>query len=106
MREDCLNTFPLPQDVLDKAKDGEIVEDDTLKKYFGCLVKKAGLADEEGIVDVEKVKQLHADEVEDVDALGEIIEKCNEKKENFEETIFHNVQCFFKNAPETIKFSI
>lgn len=81
-------------------------DDDTFKQYLVCVATKSGFVGDDGSAIKDKLREAYADKFEDSSALDEVLEKCDEKKETVEDTVFFATTCFFKNSPDTVQFNL
>lgn len=91
--QDCASESGLDEEVIEKALDGNLPEDEKLKKHVLCVGKKMGFVNEEGEIQVDVVKEKLGDSVDDAE---ELVKKCVEDKGNAEDTAFNFAKCAYE----------
>ncbi|KAJ8970112.1 hypothetical protein NQ317_019658 [Molorchus minor] len=98
--KECRKETNLDDDVAQKAKNGEYVDDPKLKKQFFCFNKKAGFQNESGDFQVDFIKSKLNDITKDEQITNNLINKCLVKKSTPEDTAFEAIKCFHQMSPE------
>nr|USH46142.1 odorant binding protein 12 [Apriona germarii] len=96
---ECLKETGVDEALTLKAQKGEYVDDPKLKKQIFCFNKKVGFQNEAGDLQVDFIKAKIVEIIKDDKQADELIQQCNVKKENGEETGFAAVKCFHNLAP-------
>ncbi|KAJ3648070.1 hypothetical protein Zmor_019906 [Zophobas morio] len=97
--KECKTESGVAQDLIDKARNGELVDDPKLKSQMLCVAKKANLATAAGEINLDvlktKLKKVAADDAE----VDKLVQKCAVKKDSPEETAFEAFKCLHKEKP-------
>lgn len=99
VNEECLKETGVDEALTLKAQKGEYVDDPKLKKQIFCFNKKVGFQNEAGDLQVDFIKTKLMEVIADTKQADELIQQCNVKKGNGEETAFAVVKCFHDLAP-------
>ncbi|EFA07546.1 odorant binding protein C03 [Tribolium castaneum] len=97
--KECKNQSGVSQELIDKARTGELINDPKLKAQIYCVSKKAGLATEAGEINMDNLKTKLKKVAANDDEVNKIIQKCVVKKPTPEETAFEVYKCLHANKP-------
>ncbi|RZC40380.1 PBP GOBP domain containing protein, partial [Asbolus verrucosus] len=98
--KECREQSGVSQELVDKLRNGEYVEDAKLKAQMLCVSKKLGLADDSGNINVETLKTKVKKVVDNDAEVDEIVEKCAVKRDTPEDTAFFTFKCLRENKPK------
>lgn len=91
--KDCLKETSADIGFFEKAKSGEFVEDEKLKKLFLCINRKLNVQDEEGNIQVSYLKERLEKIISDASKRDEVVKKCMVESGSPEEKAFNLVKC-------------
>ncbi|XP_044265392.1 uncharacterized protein LOC123011816 [Tribolium madens] len=97
--KECKNQSGVSQELIDKARTGELTNDPKLKAQIYCVSKKTGLATEAGEINMDNLKTKLKKVAANDDEVNKIIQKCVVKKPTPEETAFEVYKCLHANKP-------
>lgn len=101
---ECKESSGVEMQNIVKIQSGQFGEDDGVKKFVGCLLRKTGVLDSDGqIVPKEIRAKLSMLPKEDVE---KVVKNCAVKKgANIDETAFLVLKCSYETNPNFMKFA-
>ncbi|RZC42569.1 PBP GOBP domain containing protein [Asbolus verrucosus] len=96
---ECKAQTGVSQELIDRGRKGEFVDDPTVKSQILCMMKKIGMATESGEVVVDDIRNKLRKVSENDEEVGRIIQKCVVKLDTPEETAFEVSKCIRQQKP-------
>nr|USH46139.1 odorant binding protein 9 [Apriona germarii] len=95
----CVDETGTQEDYIEKAKNGEFVDDEKFKCYLMCVMSQMACIDEDGIVDVDATIAVIPEEYQELAA--PIIRKCDTQKGSTPcENAWLTHKCYYNENPE------
>lgn len=95
--KDCVETSRVEMEILEKAYEGEVIDDANLKKYFNCFFVKSGFQNEAGDMQSNVINSVLPHMTKNADETAKTIIECEGRKlkgPDPEETAFMNFKCY------------
>ncbi|XP_019868892.1 general odorant-binding protein 83a-like [Aethina tumida] len=105
LHDTCLKEVGVSEELIAKAIDGDLVEDDKLKCYSKCLMVEAGVMDEKtGDISVAIIEEILPENLRE--SYKENLQRCAEKSDNDDlcEKAFDMFKCNHDLNPENFIF--
>ncbi|KAF7278587.1 general odorant-binding protein 56d-like [Rhynchophorus ferrugineus] len=102
-RKQCIEETKVNPELIEKADQGNFVDDNSLKCFTKCFYQKAGFVNDEGEVQLDVVKAKLPPQADKEQALA-IVEKCKIKGKDACDTVYLIHKCYFEHThPELFK---
>ncbi|RZC39145.1 PBP GOBP domain containing protein [Asbolus verrucosus] len=98
--KECKTQSGVTQDLIERGRNGELVDDLTLKKQIVCVMKKIGMATASGELDVEYIRNRLKKVSGDDEEVERIIKKCVVTRDTPEQTAFEVSKCLLEQKPK------
>lgn len=95
--KDCEESSAVDREILEKAYEGEVIEDINLKKYFNCFFVKSGFQSEDGAMQSGVINSVLPYMSRNADEVSRTIIECEGKKligSDPTDTAFLNFKCY------------
>ncbi|XP_072387614.1 general odorant-binding protein 69a-like [Diabrotica undecimpunctata] len=94
LHAECVSQTGVGEDVIEKAKSGDFVEDPKLKCYMKCVFDEIGVITDDGKIDVEGALAILPDDMKDI--ATPVITKCGTQAgADVCEAIFNTLKCYY-----------
>lgn len=95
--KDCVETSGVEREILEKAYEGEVIEDINLKQYFTCFFVKSGFQNENGEMQPAVINSVLPHMTRNADETARTIIECEGRKlvgKDPADTAFLNFKCY------------
>ncbi|KAJ8955687.1 hypothetical protein NQ318_008558 [Aromia moschata] len=96
-RQDCIAETKVKPELIDRADQGDFVDDDSLKCFTKCFYQKAGFVTDTGALLLDTIKAKIPANVDKEKAL-KVIEECKQEGKNACETVYLVHKCYFQRT--------
>uniref|UniRef100_A0A6P7FEM8 Uncharacterized protein LOC114329534 n=1 Tax=Diabrotica virgifera virgifera TaxID=50390 RepID=A0A6P7FEM8_DIAVI len=84
----------IDENVFEKRRNGEKVDDPKLAKHALCMNVQAGLQKENGDINVDKLREIVSDGTSDLNLINPVVEKCSKKEgDTAEDAAVNLIKC-------------
>lgn len=98
----CTESTGVDKELVNKARQGEFVDDPKLKEFFNCMFMKVGFINEAGEVQVDVMKEKMPTDV-DKDEAEKVFAACMDKKGSSPgDTAYELYKCYWESTPNHI----
>nr|UYB94414.1 odorant-binding protein 12 [Lytta caraganae] len=95
---ECSSASGVDQQLVQKARQGEFVDDPKLKAHLLCVSKHIGFQNEAGELQNSVVQDKINGQLNDEGKTKALVDKCVAQKATPEDTIFEAVKCVYENS--------
>lgn len=98
----CTESTGVDKELVNKARQGEFVDDPKLKEFFNCMFMKIGFLNEAGEIQVDVMKEKMPSDV-NKDEAEKVFAACKDKKGNSPtDTAFELYKCYWESTSNHI----